>query len=253
MQLDRRSFARRTALAAAASLGWSSRPLPAQEPQTAPIRVRVWCEGTARKATYPDDVDGALGQYLGRMEDLRIARARLDDPNAGLSDAELDATDVVVWWGHLRHDDLPADRSRAIVDRVKAAKIGFVALHASCGSRPFRGLMGTTCEPGGWRDDGRPERIEFKAPDHPIARGVEPFTIPQSAMFAEPFEVPAPESVVFVSNWGPGETFRSGLTWTVGKGRVAYLRPGHDALPVFFHPSVRKVIANAARWAANRA
>jgi trehalose utilization protein len=46
---------------------------------------------------------------------------------------------------------------------------------------------------------------------------------------------------------------RSGLTWTIGAGRVAYLRPGHDAFPVLFHPSVRRVIANAAVWAAHRA
>ena len=143
-------------------------------------------------------------------------------------------------------------RSEAIVERVRAGTLGFVALHASCGSRPFRGLMGTACEPAGWRDDGRPERVTVKDPDHPIAKGVAPFTIPQTAMFAEPFEVPEPESVVFVSTWGPGETFRSGLTWTIGKGRVAYFRPGHDGFPVFFHPSVRKVVANAARWASPR-
>jgi trehalose utilization protein len=60
----------------------------------------------------------------------------------------------------------------------------------------------------------------------------------------------APEAVVPRSKFDGGETFRSGLTWTVGRGRVAYFRPGHDAFPVLFHPSVRRVIANAARWAA---
>ena len=106
--------------------------------------------------------------------------------------------------------------------------------------------MGGPCEPGGWREDGRPERVEVKAPGHPIARGVAPFTIPKTAMFAEPFRVPEPEAVVLVSTFDRGETFRSGLTWTVGKGRVAYFRPGHDGFPVLFHPSVRQVIANAA-------
>ena len=69
-------------------------------------------------------------------------------------------------------------------------------------------------------------------------------------MFTEPFKVPPPESVVFRSTFEGGETFRSGMTWTVGRGRVAYFRPGHEAFPIFFHPAVRKVIANAARWAA---
>ncbi len=68
-------------------------------------------------------------------------------------------------------------------------------------------------------------------------------------MYAEPFQVPKPETVVFVSKFDGDVTFRSGLTWTVGKGRVAYFRPGHDAFPVLYHPSVRRVILNAARWA----
>ena len=38
----------------------------------------------------------------------------------------------------------------------------------------------------------------------------------------------------------------------VGAGRVVYLRPGHDAFPVLFHPAVRQVIANSATWAAGR-
>jgi trehalose utilization protein len=127
-----------------------------------------------------------------------------------------------------------------------------VALHGSCASQPFRSLMGTACEPGGWREDGRPEHIRIAAPTHPIARGVAPFTIPITDMFAEPFSVPAPETVVMVSTWEKGETMRSGLTWTIGEGRVVYLRPGHDAFPVLFHPSVRQVIANASTWAAHR-
>ena len=254
MHLDRRSFVRRAALGAAATgLGWSPRHAAAARRAAAPpLRVRVWSEGTARKSVYPDDIDGALGGYLGHLRGVQVARARLDDPAAGLDDAALDATDALIWWGRLRHDDVPADRARAVVERVKAGRLGLVALHASCCSQPFRGLMGTSCEPAGWRDDVRPERVEIRAPRHPIARGVAPFTIPQAATFVEPFAVPAPESVVMVSTWGPGETFRSGLTWTVGKGRVAYLRPGHDAYPVLFHPSLRRLIANAAAWSAHR-
>ncbi len=112
--------------------------------------------------------------------------------------------------------------------------------------------MGTPCEPRAWREDGAPEHIAVKAPEHPIARGVAPFTISQTAMFAEPFAVPNPETVVFLSSWDSGETFRSGLTWTIGRGRVFYFRPGHDGFPVFFHPTVHQILANAAHWAARR-
>ncbi len=251
IRLDRRTFLRRTARYGAATLG----VLHASESKAAtdrPVRVRVWCEGTARKAVYPDDIDGALSEHLGRRTGLTVTRSRLSDPEAGLSNAALDATDVLVWWGRLRHDDVPADRVAAVTERVKAGRLGFLALHASCSSKPFKALMGTACEPGGWREDGQPEHVQVRAPDHPIARGVSPFTIPKTDMFTEPFSVPNPETVVLVSSWDHGETMRSGLTWTIGQGRVVYLRPGHDAFPVLFHPAVRQVVANSVLWAAHR-
>lgn len=271
MRIDRRSFVRRTAWAGTSALGllglqgWcggaeteagaeagatDEAPTPKK---TRPLRVRLWCEGTARRSVYPDDVDGALAAYLGPRQGLRISRGRLGDPAAGLADDVLDATDVLVWWSRLRHDDVPADRVEAVTSRVQAGRLGLIALHASCASKPFRALMGTSCEPARWREDGRPEHVRVEAPDHPIARGVAPFTIPKTDMFAEPFNVPAPETVVLVSTWDHGETMRSGLTWTIGGGRVVYLRPGHDAFPVLVHPSIRKVIANAVLWAGHRA
>ena len=248
-RFDRRSFLRRTA-ALGAAVALSPRALVAQAP--APLRIRIWCEGTAPKNVYPDDIDGALGADLRKRPGYVVTQGRLTDPDAGLTDADLDATDVLLWWGRLRHDDVPDARAKAVVDRVKAGKLGLVALHASHGSKPFKTLMGTACEPGSWRDDGRPEHVAVKTPDHPIARGVTPFTIPKSAMYAEPFAVPNPETVVLVSSWDDGATFRSGLTWTVEKGRVVYFRPGHDAFPVLFHPGVRQVVANAASWASRR-
>jgi trehalose utilization protein len=222
--------------------------MPMPTPERAPLRVRIWCEGTAPKAVYPDDIDGALAAYLGRSSHLKLARARLNHRHAGLDDDALDATDVLVWWGRLRHDDVPRDRVRAVVERVRAGRLGFLALHASCASQPFKGLMGTSCEPARWREDGRPEHVRVQDPAHPIAQGISSFTIPKTDMFAEPFAVPTPESVVLISTWDQGETLRSGLTWTIGKGRVAYLRPGHDAFPVLVHPSIRKLVANAILW-----
>ena len=131
--------------------------------------------------------------------------------------------------------------------------MGLVALYGSYRSKPFRLLMNSMpCEPGSWREDGRPEFIAVKSPEHPIAAGVGPFTIPRTDMFSEPFAVPEPETVVFVSTWERGETVRSGMTWTIGKGRVAYLRAGSESYPVLSHPSIRRAIGNAAGWVARR-
>jgi trehalose utilization protein len=254
MQFDRRSFMRGAACLGSSTLGFLGHPALriARAEGSDKVRVRVWCEGTARPSVYPHDIDGVLAADLQRRDRLSVTKARLGDRDSGLSDAALNATDVLVWWGRLRHDEVSTDRVVAIVERVKAGRLGFIALHAACGSKPFRDLMGTSCEPGRWREDGRPEHVRVQDPSHPIAQGVAPFTIPRTDMFAEPFSVPTPDSVVLVSTWDQGETMRSGLTWTVGQGRVVYLRPGHDAFPVLFHPSVRQVIANSVLWAARR-
>ncbi len=247
--IGRRKFLQQSLLGA--SLAGISQVAHAATPKK--MRVRIWCEGGAPKPVYPHDVDGAIAEALGRRAEFTVTKARLDESDAGLSDAALDATDTLIWWGRLRHHELPDHRAKAIAARVKAGKLGFVALHASCLSKPFLELMGSNCELGGFREDGRPERIEVKDPNHPIVQGVTSFTIPRSSMFAEPFRVPAPEKVVMVSTFDRGETFRSGLTWSVGKGRVAYFRPGHDGFPIFFHPAVRKIVANAAIWASAQA
>ena len=47
--------------------------------------------------------------------------------------------------------------------------------------------------------------------------------------------------------------FRSGCCYQRGRGRIFYFRPGHETYPTYHQPLVRRVIANAARWAAGPA
>ena len=71
-------------------------------------------------------------------------------------------------------------------------------------------------------------------------------------MYGEPFEVPNPDEVVFISSFSGGEVFRSGLTYRRGAGRIFYFSPGDEKYPVYRHPQVRLVLANAVGWAAPR-
>ena len=223
-----------------------------QEPARQPLRVLAWCEGTAPRSVYPDDIDGAIAQAFQSNPAMSLTRARLGEPDAGLSDAALDATEVIIWWGRLRHDDVPQDRADAIVNRVRAGKLGLVALHAAFGSKPFRSLMEMPCEPKFWQDEGRPEQVEITNPDHPLAKNLKPFSLPRSSMFVEPFLVPEPETVVLRSSWDQGPMFRSGMVWTKDQGRISYLRTADDAFPVLFHPAVRQLLVNAASWVGHR-
>jgi trehalose utilization protein len=91
------------------------------------------------------------------------------------------------------------------------------------------------------------------APDHPVAEGVpEVFAIPRQEMYGEFFDVPPPETLVFISAFEGGEVFRSGCCYTRGRGRVFYFSPGDQEYPVYHQPEVRQVLANAVRWARPR-
>src|SRR4051794_2643989 len=103
MHVDRRSFVRQIARALPAiPLLRAAVVHGAQAPCAGgPIRVRIWCEGTAPRSVYPDDVDGALADQLSRQSGCLATRGRLTDPDGGLSDEALDSSDVIMWWGHL--------------------------------------------------------------------------------------------------------------------------------------------------------
>jgi trehalose utilization protein len=69
-------------------------------------------------------------------------------------------------------------------------------------------------------------------------------------MYGEVFDIPPPDELVFVSWFKGGEVFRSGCCFVRGRGRIFYFRPGHETFPTYYDPQVRRVIANAVRWAA---
>jgi trehalose utilization protein len=85
---------------------------------------------------------------------------------------------------------------------------------------------------------------------HAIAAGLPPwFELPHEEMYGEPFGIPNPDEVVFLSWFAGGEAFRSGLTFRRGGGKIFYFRPGHETYPTFHHPLVQQVLRNAVKWA----
>jgi trehalose utilization protein len=105
------------------------------------------------------------------------------------------------------------------------------------------------CEITGWREDGKPSHVTTTLPGHPIANGVaKEFDIDQTEVYLEPFHVPKPDAVIFHEKYASGEEFRTGMLWSVGKGKVFYFRPEHETFPGYYNTNVLKVIGNAAEW-----
>jgi trehalose utilization protein len=214
------------------------------------MNVTIWNEyvhereGGDAARIYPQGIHATIAAALGDVGTVRTAT--LDQPEHGLPAAVLDATDVLLWWGHSAHDDV----QDAVVDRVVERVLdgmGLVVLHSGHFSKPFKRLMGTRCTLR-WRHDDR-ETVWTVAPGHPIADGVpETFVIPEQEMYGEFFDVPPPDELVFISSFAGGEVFRSGCCWTRGRGRIFYFSPGHETNPVYHQPEVQRVLVYAVRW-----
>jgi trehalose utilization protein len=178
-----------------------------------------------------------------------IRTATLDEAEQGLPEALLATTGVLIWWGHLAHDEV----SDALVERVRQRVLdgmGLIVLHSGHYSKIFKRLMGTSCSLQ-WREADDRERLWVTAPGHPIVEGIGDYIdIEREEMYGEYFDIPQPETLVFVSWFTGGEVFRSGCCYTRGRGRIFYFRPGHESFPTYHHPEVQRVIANAVRWAA---
>jgi len=254
-----RKFPRRVFLVAAAvtaaalvsSIGL--RAGGAEKPQ--PKRcVVVGSEGTAPKNVYPNDINGAIAEGLKDLQGWEVVKANLSDPDQGLPESLLKRTDVLIWWGHQKHDQVKDQLVDKIVKRVKEDGMGFISLHSSHFAKPNKKLMGTPCSWKAYVGDSTTLKVTVKDPNHPIAQGIKEFTITHNERYSDPYAVPKPKAVVFegVASLKDGGTDPSqqGLTWDVGKGKVFYFQPGHETNPVFFDPTVRKIMINAVKWAA---
>lgn len=218
------------------------------------LRVTIWNEFVHERKNsevariYPQGLHRTLADALGRNQGGKVRTATLDEPEQGLPKEILDSTDVLLWWGHAAHDEVKHDLVTRIQQRVIAG-MGLIVLHSGHWSKVFKRLMGTSCALC-WREAGERERVWVVNPGHPIAAGVGDFIeLEQSEMYGEPFGIPTPDELVFVSWFQGGEVFRGGCTWTRGSGRIFYFSPGHETYPIYHHPQIQQVIANAVDWA----
>jgi trehalose utilization protein len=217
------------------------------------LQVTVWNENRHEQKNpkvreiYPEGIHGAISSFL-KEEQINVRTATLDEPEHGLSEEVLDQTDVLVWWGHLAHNEV----EDVIVERVKQRVLngmGLIILHSGHFSKIFKTLMGTSCDLK-WREADEKERIWIVDPSHPITEGLNEYIeLEKEEMYGEHFDIPAPDQLLMISWFEGGEVFRSGCTYQRGKGKIFYFRPGHETYPTYYHKDVQRVIMNAVKWA----
>lgn len=218
------------------------------------MKITVWNEFVHEKtdervrAIYPDGMHACIAKFLTEAG-YDVKTATLEMPEHGLTDEVLAETDVLFWWGHMRHEKVDDTVVQKVYDRVMQG-MGLVVLHSGHASKIFRKLMGTNSDCLKWRESNDTEIMWVTSPNHPIVEGLgDHIVIPHEETYGEHFIIPEPDELVFISWFTGGEVFRSGCCFKRGNGRIFYFKPGHESFPIYHHPDVQKVLINAAKWA----
>lgn len=217
------------------------------------VNVTVWSEYRQEKTdeavakVYPKGIHTQLASFLGDAG-MNTTTATLDEPEHGLTNEVLANTDVLVWWGHVAHNEVQDE----IVERVQKRVLegmGLIVLHSGHMSKIFMKLMGTSCDLK-WREAGEKERLWVMDPSHPIADGIgEYIELEHEEMYGEHFDIPAPDELIFTGWYEGGNVFRSGITYKRGNGKIFYFQPGHETYPTYYNQEIQKVIVNGVKWA----
>ncbi len=217
------------------------------------INVTVWNEyrhektDDSVKEVYPNGIHEQLKSFL--TEEFEVKTATLDESEHGLTEEVLNDTDVLLWWGHLAHDEVSDEIVIRVHERVLQG-MGLIVLHSAHMSKLFIKLMGTTCDLK-WREADERCRIWNVLPSHPIVEGIgEYIELEKEEMYGEHFDIPTPDELIFINWYQGGEVFRGGCTYRRGNGKIFYFQPGHETYPSYYHTKVQRVIKNAVKWAA---
>ncbi len=195
--------------------------------------------------SYPEGMNTCLYELLKGEHEVYMIEQTEGSDGSELTEEILANTDVLVWWGHHYHQKVSDSVAFKAMEYVNRG-MGLVALHSAHKSKLFTNLLGTSGDLS-WREIGENERLWCIDPTHQIAKDMEKayIDIPHEEMYGEPFSIPTPDELIFIGWFKGGEVFRSGCVWKRGRGKIFYFQPGHETLPTYKIPEIRRVILNA--------
>ncbi len=139
MLISRRSFLASSAITAAIAVAGDVKA-NGTAPKT--IRVTIWDERQlAQKVAYPNFLGNWIADYLKGKPEFEVVSVGLEEAEQGLPISLLDKTDVLIWWGHQKHDQVKDALVEEIIARLKAGKLALLALHSAHFSKPFTRAM----------------------------------------------------------------------------------------------------------------
>ncbi len=216
------------------------------------MKITVWNEFMHERvdprvtAIYPDGIHNCIKKTLEEAGHT-VRTATLDEPECGLTEEVLNDTDVLYYWAHCYHSEVPDYIANRIYSHVLRG-MGLVVLHSGHASKIFQKISGGPSDLK-WRETNDKEILWVVNPGHPIAAGIgDKIVLEHEETYGEHFNIGTPDEIVFVSWFSGGEVFRSGIVYKRGLGKVFYFRPGHETLPAYHNEKVKKVLVNAASY-----
>jgi|SRR5581483_8047667 trehalose utilization protein len=161
-----------------------------------PVRVVVWDERQpAQKQIYTNFLGNQIAEYLRTLPNLSVKSVGLTDPDMGLADETITNCDVLVWWSHVKNKQVPVEKAKQIVERIKEGKLSLVTLHSALTSWPFIEAMNERTREDAARVIPEGTKIEYvlpKAykdpkPTDPITPRIEMTNAPDGSKLARVF------------------------------------------------------------------
>lgn len=94
------------------------------------IHVLIWDEQQPKQSeAYDNFIGNEIAARLDASSDaFEIRLVKLDDPEQGLSNENLDWADVMIWWGHVRQWEVsPETAQRKIIKRLKSGSLDLIS------------------------------------------------------------------------------------------------------------------------------
>lgn len=216
------------------------------------INVKIWSELTEPKEIYTHGINQFIADFLNKEKDVNATTANLDNIVTTINEQTLTNTDVLIWFGHKKHEDVPDNIGRLIKKFVNEKGMGLIALHSAHFSKPFKMTLNCSGSWQSYKEDMGPEKMIIIDHKHAITKGLKNFIIPQEEIYREPFDVPPPLQTLIIGTWKDGSVNREVIIWQKKKGRVVYIRAGHETCPTYHLKEMQQLISNAVHWAATK-
>jgi trehalose utilization protein len=137
----------------------------AEAKASGPIKLVIWDERQqSQKEAYGGFLGDRIADHFRSEPGFSVKSVGMDDPEHGLTTGAIEDMQVLIWWGHVRQKEVAPEVGRMIVDRVKAGKLGLIALHSAHWSTPFIAAMDERARLDAIRKWSRPgEKVEVEA------------------------------------------------------------------------------------------